>query len=124
MDVMSMFRRGDALRAPSRIENAWISTTIQRMPSSDLAAIASNDLCELVVEAIRSRKDGGILQIGMAPADVEIHGDRFAVRCDLRLSTPGSKLEVRIEGRFEDGEVTPDTAVLLQDIGARPSRAA
>lgn len=124
MDVMSMFQRGDALRAPSRIESAWISTTIQRMPSSELASIASNDLCELVVEAIRGSKDGGILQIGMAPSDVEIHGTRFAARCDLRLSTPGSKLEVRIEGRFEDGEVTPDAAVLLQDLGAHLSRAA
>ncbi len=124
MDLMAMFRRPDALRTPNALESARICTTIQRMPSSDLALIAANDLSAMVVEAIRSRKDGGILQIGMAPSDVEIEGERFAARCDLRLSTPGSRLEVRIEGRFgSDGEVVPDGATLLQDLGA-PGRIA
>lgn len=113
MSLMELFRpRNATLRTPERDEAASITTAIIHMPAPRLAGIANDDLSRLVRDAIQD--DGGILQMGLAPRDLEIEGDRFAARCDLRLTTPGSRLEIRVEGSIDArGMVQPTTACLL-----------
>lgn len=112
MSLMEMFRPRVAMRAPQRHERDSITTAIIHMPAPRLARISNDDLSTLVDEAIIN--GGGIIQMGLAPSDIEIEGSRFAARCDLRLTTPGSRLEVRFEGAIDPlGRVEPTTAVLI-----------
>ena len=113
MSLMDLFRpSAGRLRAPEQHEEASITTVLLHMPTPRLARIANDDLSPLIESAISD--GGGILQIGLAPSDLEIEGDRFAARCDLRLTTPGSRLEVRIEGSIDSlGMVEPKSATLI-----------
>lgn len=115
MSLMDIFRPmlgKRSLRAPEEHETASIATVLLHMPTPTLARIADNDLAPLVGNAIE--QGGGIFLIGLAPADLEIEGDRFAARCDLRLTTMASQLEIRVEGAIDAcGKVAPNAAVLL-----------
>lgn len=113
MSLMQLFRpKATSLRAPDRHEAASITTVIIHMPTPRLARIADADLSVLVADAMEA--GGGILQVGLAPSDLEIEGDRFAARCDLRLTTPGSRLEIRVEGGIDAmGRVDPTCASLI-----------
>lgn len=100
------------IRPPRRHETASIATALLHMPTPRLARIADNDLGPLVDAAIA--QGGGIHQVGLAPSDLEIEGDRFAARCDLILTTSRASLEIRIEGSIDEiGRVEPQTAWLL-----------
>ena len=113
--LMKLFQpqsAADALRAPSEHEAASITSVLLHIPTPRLAQIADEDLGTLVDAAID--QGGGIHQIGLAPTDLEIQGDRFVARCDLRLSTMRRQIEISFKGAIDErGRVAPEAAILL-----------
>lgn len=120
---LNRFLQTRDMRAPDARETASIISAVNHIPTPALAEIADPSLKGLVRASLDA--DGvmgmrGILQIGLATADLEIEEDRFRARCDVRLTTPGSRLEVLIEGDIDMlGRVTPRCATLLADLSLR-----
>ena len=113
MNLMNFFRAdpATALRKPREHEAASITDALLHMPAPLLATISRDDLRTMVVDAIA--EGGGIVIIGMAQADLEISGDRFAAHCLLRLSTSKARIDMRVSGSIDDlGRVVPEEAVL------------
>lgn len=115
MDINAFWRLTGGrpkLRAPAPIEQTSITTAILHMPSPNLAQIADDRLKSLLTAAISV--GGGVLMIGMAPSDLEISGECFTARCDVRLTNSSQQLSVLIEGDIDNlGRVAPRAASVL-----------
>lgn len=121
-NLFTLFRHA-AMRAPAMHEDASVRSVVQNLPTPALIAIADDDLADIARHAMDQTEGllaGGILQIGMGSTDLEIEEGRFSARCDVRMTTPGSRLEVRFEGAIDHlGRVVVDGAHLISDTSLR-----
>lgn len=110
--LRGLLRRAPALRAPVEHEAASMTTAMIHMRTPVLHRIAQGDLRTALETAMAD--GGGILQMGLAPRDLEIDGPRFQARCDLRLDHDPRDYEIQITGDIDAlGRVVPDHASLL-----------
>lgn len=120
---LNRFLQAREMRAPDAHETTSILSAVMHIPTPALHMISDPSLKGLIQASLDV--DGvvgmrGILQIGVATADLEIEEDVFRARCDVRLTTPGSRLEVLIEGDVDRlGRITPRSATLLADLSLR-----
>lgn len=101
------------LRAANDDEMISILDIVTHMPEETLRKIAGGSLSVLAEDA--AREGVAIAMIGAATRDVEIDGDRFGVRCQLRFGRQPVLHDMLVTGRISPkGIANVDEASLLE----------
>jgi hypothetical protein len=87
------------LRVPSISESMEIVEALKRIASPALLDVATGELADELSASVAEGK--GIVQVGIAPGEIEIEGGVFRCRIDVRLVGDPWMRHVQVEGSLE-----------------------